>query len=174
MPVISSLSALALAATLSGQSAPAPQQQERPEMLQRLMACRTVTGDAARLACYDAAAGAFDSAERGGELVVIDRAQANEARRQLFGFELPTLPRMFAHDDGANIQSIESTLQSATQVADNRWVFRLADGGVWRQVDSDPVRFQNRPGQEVRVRRASLGSYLLTVGGSRAVRVRRQ
>ena len=174
MSVVSSLSALALAAILSGQAAPAPVQQQRPEMLERLMACRSVTGDAARLACYDAAAGAFDSAERGGELVVIDRAQANEARRQLFGFELPTLPRMFAQDDGADIQAIETTLQSAARVSDNRWVFRLADGGVWRQVDSDPVRFQNRPGQEVRVRRASLGSYLLTVGGSRAVRVRRQ
>lgn len=174
MSVISSLSALALAATLSGQVAPAATQQQRPEMLERLMACRSVTGDAARLACYDAAAGAFDTAERGGELVVIDRAQANEARRQLFGFELPTLPRMFAQDDGAEIQAIDTTLQSATRIADNRWMFRLADGGVWRQVDSDPVRFENRAGQEVRVRRASLGSYLLTVGGSRAVRVRRQ
>ena len=74
----------------------------------------------------------------------------------------------------AQIDSIETTLQSATQNADNRWVFRLADGGVWRQIDSDPLRIRPRQGDAVRVRKASLGSFLMTVGGSRAVRVRRQ
>lgn len=106
--------------------------------------------------------------------MVIDRAVVAESRRQLFGFELPTLPRMFGPEGATEVSSIETTLQGATQVGDSRWVFRLADGGVWRQIDSEPVRFQNRPGQPVRVRKASMGSFLLTVGGSRAVRVRRQ
>lgn len=171
MSLISGLAAAAAAAALSGQSAPA---QERPEALTRLMACRDVAESAARLACYDAAAGAFDSAERQGDVVVIDRAVVAESRRQLFGFELPTLPRMFGPEGATEVSSIETTLQGATQVGDSRWVFRLADGGVWRQIDSEPVRFQNRPGQPVRVRKASMGSFLLTVGGSRAVRVRRQ
>ncbi|RYG15271.1 MAG: hypothetical protein EON96_10910 [Caulobacteraceae bacterium] len=143
-------------------------------MLQRLVACRDIADGAARLACYDAAAGVIDSAERQGELVVIDRAQADETRRQLFGFSVPTLPRLFGTDGQAEIDAVETTLQSASLVGEGRWVFRLADGAVWRQIDSEPVRFQNRAGQEVRVRKASLGSFLLTVGGSRAVRVRRQ
>jgi hypothetical protein len=143
-------------------------------MLTRLMACRPLTDSTARLACYDAAAGAIDSAERQGELVVIDRAQADETRRQLFGFDVPTLPRLFNGGGQTDIDAIETTLQSASQATETRWVFRLADGSVWRQIDSDPVRFQNRSGQAVRVRKASLGSFLLTVGGSRAVRVRRQ
>lgn len=171
MSLISGLATLAVAATLSGQT---PPPQDRPETLARLMACRSIADGPARLTCYDAAAGALDAAEREGEVVVIDRAQATETRRQLFGFEMPTLPRLFGPDGGPAIDSIESTLQSASQVGDNRWVFRLADGGVWRQIDSEPVRFQNRTGQPVRVRKASLGSFLLTVGGSRAVRVRRQ
>jgi hypothetical protein len=165
------LAALAITAALAGQDAP-PQQ--RPESLERLVACRAITDNAARLACYDSAAGALDSAERQGEVVVIDRAQVAETQRQLFGFEVPSLPRLFGDREAAPIEAIETTLQSASQVGDNRWVFRLADGGVWRQIDSEPVRFQNRPGQEVRVRKASLGSFMLTVGGSRAVRVRRQ
>ncbi|MGZ9100067.1 MAG: hypothetical protein ACXW3O_10215 [Brevundimonas sp.] len=171
MSLLSSLAAAAAAATLAGQT---PPPQERPETLSRLMACRGVADGAARLACYDAAAGALDTAERQGEVVVIDRAQVAETRRQLFGFEMPTLPRLFGPEGATAIESIETTLQGASRNNEDRWIFRLADGGVWRQIDSDRVRFENRPGQPVRVRKATLGSYLLTVGDSRAVRVRRQ
>ena len=171
MSLISSLAAVAAASTLSGQSVPA---QERPETLARLMACRGVADSTARLACFDAAAGALDSAQQQGDLVVMDRAQINQTRRQLFGFEMPALPQLFGADSAVAIDSIDSTLQSASLVGEGRWVFRLADGGVWRQIDSERVRFQNRPGQPVRIRKASLGSFLLTVDGSRAVRVRRQ
>jgi len=171
MSVISGLAALAAASALSGQAAPA---QEQPETLVRLMACRSVTDSAARLACFDTAAGALETAQRQGDVVVIDRAGVAETRRQLFGFEMPTLPRLFGPEGVGEIDSIDSTLQSAALVGEGRWVFRLADGSVWRQIDSERVRFQNQPGQAVQVRTASLGSFLLTVGSSRAVRVRRQ
>ena len=171
MSLISSLVAMAAASTLSGQPVPA---QERPETLARLMSCRTVTDAAARLACFDAAAGVLDSAQQQGDLVVMDRAQVNQTRRQLFGFDMPALPQLFGPEGTVEIDSIDTTLQSAALTGEGRWVFRLADGGVWRQIDSERVRFQNRPGQTVRVRKASLGSFLLTVDDSRAVRVRRQ
>ena len=172
MSLISGLAAVAAASVLSGQSAPV---QDRPEALARLMACRDVADSAARLACFDAAAGALDAAEREGEVVVIDRAGVAETRRQMFGFEMPTLPRLFGNSDAVpEVDSIETTLQSAAFTGEGRWVFRLEDGSVWRQIDSERVRFRNRPGEAVRVRKASLGSFLLTVDGSRAVRVRRQ
>lgn len=171
MSLISGLAALVAASALSGQAAPA---QERPEVLARLMACRSVADSTARLACFDAAAGVLDSAARQGDLVVLDRAGVAETRRQLFGFQMPALPRLFGPEGAVEISSIETTLQSAALVAEGRWVFRLEDGSVWRQIDSERVRFQNRPGEAVRVRTASLGSFMLTVGGSRAVRVRRQ
>ena len=171
MSLVSGLAVLTLAAS-AGQAA--PQTPQRPEMLERLAACRVVADNSARLACYDGAAAALDQAQQQGDLVVIDRAGVNETRRQLFGFDVPTLPRLFGDTTSPEIESIETTLQSASQAGEARWVFRLADGSVWRQIDSDPVRFQNRSGQDVRVRKASLGSFMLTVGSSRAVRVRRQ
>lgn len=174
MSLIIGLAAAALASAQTPPPPPPPPPQQRPEMLERLTACRAVAEDAARLACYDAAAAAFDTAEREGELVVIDRAAVNETRRQLFGFEMPTLPRLFGNGSGEDLDSIESTLERASLSGENRWVFRLADGSVWRQIDSERVRFDNRPGEPVRVRKASLGSFLMTVGDSRAVRVRRQ
>jgi len=171
MSLISGLAALAAASTLSAQATPP---QERPETLARLMACRGIAENTARLACFDTAAGALDTAERQGDLVVIDRAGVAETRRQLFGFEMPSLPRLFGPEGAVELESIDSTLQSASSVGEGRWVFRLADGSEWRQIDSERVRFRNSPGQPVRVRKGALSSFLLTIDGSRAVRVRRQ
>jgi len=170
MAVIYGLAAAAVMA-LSSQTAPSQQQ---PASLMQLLDCRGVVDGTARLACYDAAAGALDSAQRQGDVVVIDRAQVAETRRQMFGLDVPSLPRLFGPSSGAEITSIETTLRAANRTADDRWIFSLEDGGVWRQIDSSYVSFANRPGQPVRVRQGSLGSFLLTVGDSRAVRVRRQ
>lgn len=76
--------------------------------------------------------------------------------------------------EAEQLDAVETTLVSASQGADGKWLFRLADSSEWRQIDSSPVRFQNRQGTDVRVRRAALGSYQLTAGRSRAVRVKRQ
>lgn len=171
MSLISSLAAVVAASALSGQTTAG---QERPETLTQLMACRSVAESAARLACFDAAAGALNTAEQQGELVVLDRAQVNQTRRQLFGFSMPPLPQLFGPEGAVQIDSLESTLASASRDGEGRWLFRLADGGVWHQIDSERVRFVNQPGQPVRVRKASMGSFLLAVGTSRAVRVRRQ
>ena len=169
--IITALSAMLAAPAVARQTAAG----ERPELLSRLVACRQVPDSTARLACYDAAAVALDFAERQGEVVVMDRSQVSAARRQLFGFDLPAMPGLF--DRGARperIDAVETTLARAVLMGEGKWVFTLADGSVWRQIDSERVTFLNRPGETVRVRRASLGSYQLVVGHSRAVRVRRQ
>lgn len=172
MSVISGLAAAtAMAIALSGQTAPV---QERAGMLARLMDCRAIADSGARLACFDANASALDSAERQGEVVVMDRSQIAETRREMFGFTAPSLPRLFGPAGGAEIDAIETTLESANRGPDDRWTFRLADGGVWRQIDTSNVYIPNRAGRPVRVRRAAMGSFFLTVGDSPAVRVRRQ
>lgn len=147
----------------------------RAGSLSEIARCRSITADAERLACFDRAVAAFDAAERAGEVVVLDRAQVRETNRQLFGFEI-TNPFAGRPNIAAEpvLEAVETTLSSAAHSGEGKWIFRLADGSEWRQIDSDDVRFRNRAGEAVRVRRASLGSYMLTVGSSRAVRVRRQ
>lgn len=151
---------------------------ERSSLLAALAECRALGDAATRLACFDRTADALDTAERQGDLVVVERQQIREARRQLFGFSAPALPSIFSHggeaDGEADVESVETTLLGAGQDREGKWTFRLADGSEWRQIDSAPVRFTNRAGTEVRVRRAALGSFLLTAGKSRAVRVKRQ
>lgn len=152
---------------------------ERSSLLTALSACRGIADDAARLACFDRTSSALDAAERDGAVVIVERQQIREARRQLFGFNAPALPALFGRagdesDVEPEVASVETTLLGAGQDREGKWTFRLADGSEWRQIDSAPVRFQNRTGTEIRVRRAALGSYLLTAGASRAVRVKRQ
>jgi hypothetical protein len=147
---------------------------ERPELLSRLVICRTLADTGQRLACYDRAAAALDSAERAGDVVVVDRAQVTAARRQAFGFSLPSLSLFDRGDRVEPITEIETTLTQGTQLGDGTWIFTLADGSAWRQIDTSRATFRNRPGQAVRVRMASMGSFMLTVDRSPAIRVKRQ
>ncbi|MFK0298975.1 hypothetical protein ACIQTU_07115 [Brevundimonas sp. NPDC090276] len=172
---IAFVSAISAALLLPGAVSAQNTTSERSALLSELGRCRTLAVDTERLACFDHAAGALEVAERQGDVVVVDRGQIREARRQLFGFEMPALTSMFSRDEAEEkIDAVETSLVSAGQGLDGKWLFRLADGSEWRQIDSAPVRFQNRAGMDVRVRRAALGSYQLTAGRSRAVRVRRQ
>lgn len=169
------VAAIALCGLATPTVAMAQATSERPALLNQIVECRHQTDPAQRLACYDRAIEVFDDAERQGEVVVVDRAQVRETRRGLFGFDLPTLPDFLARGETQEpLDSIETTLARASRISESRWTFTLADGSVWRQVDSERVRFRNREGVPVRIRRAALGSYLMVIDNSRAVRVRRQ
>ena len=80
---LAALMSLALAAPAIAQAT-----SERPAVLNQLVECRALTDAGARLECYDRAAETLDAAERQGDVVVMDRAQVQESRRQLFGFDL--------------------------------------------------------------------------------------
>lgn len=139
-----------------------------------LSSCRTVSEASERLSCFDRAALELETALRSGEILVVDRAQATAARRQAFGSTSAPADILQPPRSEDRVDAIETTLTSATQAGDGRWTFVLADGAIWTQVDTDRVRINNRVGEPVRVRRAAMGSYLLVVGHSGAVRVRRQ
>ena len=147
---------------------------DTPRIVASLSECLTITADTQRLQCLDTAARAIDSALRSGDLLVVDRQQATQARRQAFGTSSAPADILQPARPADRIDSIETTLTRASQAGDGRWTFVLADGSTWNQVDTDRVRINNRAGETVRVRRGALGSFLLVVGRSGAVRVRRQ
>lgn len=151
-----------------------PASSTMPRTVADLTFCRSISAVSERLACFDRTAQTLDTALSSGELLVVDRTQATAARRQAFGST--TAPADILQPPRAEdrIDAIETTLTRATQSGDNRWTFVLADGSTWIQTDTDRVRIVNRAGETVRVRRGALGSYLLVVGRSGVVRVRRQ
>jgi hypothetical protein len=141
--------------------------------LQQLLDCRRIEDRGARVDCYDVAAASLDSAERQGEIVVVERERILEARRAVFGFSLPSFPGLPGGDAEA-LNEVETTLERASYTTGSGWTFHLADGSTWRQIDTTPLQFRARTGLPIRIRRAAMGSYLLKVGDYPAVRAKRQ
>lgn len=162
--------AFALAAA-AGAAAPKGAPQDRPELLNRLIDCRAIADNAARLACYDTQVSAIDAAEKKQDLVVLDRAQVRETRKSLFGFTLPNFSfggkKLDEKDD---IQEINSTVAGVRRTV-NGWVITLADNaGTW---ESNDLTSAPAIGDKVRIRKASMGSFLGSVGFARGARFRR-
>jgi hypothetical protein len=169
--------AMATAASLlllGAQPARPQDAQPRPALLESLLACRAITPEVDRLACFDRAVAAFETAEAAGEVTVVDQAQARRTRQRLFGLDLDTVNLFGALRDDAPVGAIETTLVSARQNHREEWTFNLADGSTWLQIDDTRLNIAVRPGASVRIRRAALGSYLLSVNGARSLRVRRE
>ena len=143
---------------------------ETPAQIQRLMACRAITAQDQRLACFDRETAAMDQAIASKNLVVVDKEKARAAGRSLFGFSIPSFGGLFG--GGEEIQQIESTIRSTGRNADGGWILTLADGSVWSQTDDWPG-LDPRPGKKVTVNRAALGSFRLTIQGQTGIKVKR-
>ena len=150
---------------------------EPPAQFEAMLRCRAVTDDAARLACFDEAAAALDAAIASRDVVVVDRKQIRESKRTLFGLPIPDLPLFGGGGDGPEeeeITSITGTVRSASRDGDGRWLVRLEEGSVWRQIDSRPLALRPKAGMEVEIDRGALGSYRMSVAGQPGIKVRRE
>ena len=162
------LTAVALAGPVLAAPRAAP---TRAAVVQAVVDCRKIEDAAQRLACYDAAVEAMNKAESTGDLVTLDRRQRQAVRKQAFGFTLPTLS-MF--DTGEKqVDQIDETLATSHQIAQGKWVFQMQDGAIWRQIDDEWLSRPPHPGSVVKISRAMLGSYMLSVDGQPGLRVHR-
>jgi hypothetical protein len=150
-----------------------PKPEGRAAIVQQLMDCRKLTDDAARLACYDQGAAALDQAEAKGDVVIVDREQAQKVRKQAFGFTIPSISIFSKGEAKEEIDSFEGILASARQSGAGHWVFKLEDGAVWSQVAPEDLFRAPKPGMKVRIRKAALGSYMMTIDNQRGFKARR-
>lgn len=150
-----------------------PPKAATPAVLKSLFDCRAIVADAERLACYDAAVGKVNAAEKTGEVIIVDRQEARAARRQAFGLDLSALSILDRSEEKSEIDRVLGEVASARQGGDGRWTVVLADGAVWKQVDDATLGKPPRKGSKVEVRKASLGSYFMNIDGQRAFRARR-
>lgn len=153
---------------------------QSPEALAKVYACAGVAEAEARLACFDAAVAGLRSAEATGEFAAVDANRVREIERESFGFSLPSLPRLglpgTRRADGTVVDEAPSS-QSMKIVrlgrSDGNQTFVMDNGQVWMVLVAQENRYA-RVGATVTVRKASLGSYLLSAdGGGPALRVRR-
>ena len=145
----------------------------RSAMLQKLIDCRKLTDEAARLACYDQATVALDQAEAKGDIVVVDREQARKVRRQAFGFSVPSITLFERGESQEELENTTGVVDVARVNGASKWVIKLQDGAVWTQVDSNEMFRDPKPGMNVKIRQATMGSFLMTIDNMRAFRARR-
>jgi hypothetical protein len=145
----------------------------RTAVAQAISDCRKVADKDARLACYDKAADAFEEAQAQGQVVVVDRAQVREVKRQSFGFAIPSLNLFSKGPKEEEITRISVKLSGTHQDQNGKWVMTTEEGAVWSQIDSAEVYDPPHAGSTVVIRRASLGSFFCNIDNDSAIRCTR-
>ena len=157
-------------------ASPAVAQEAPPPspLVNALAACRSITDEGARLACYDKASEALTGAAARGDIAVVDREQVRKVRRSLFGFAVPKFPFFNRKDDKDDEpKEITSTVQGFGGAANGRFRVVIADNyGTWESTESAPLR-DPKPGDKVTIKSGLMGSYFMQIGKQRWVRARR-
>jgi hypothetical protein len=156
--------ALGVMALSAAPAALAQTKAQRAAIVQKLLDCKAITDNAARLACYDQSAAAFDQAEAKGDVVVIDREQAREVRKQAFGFTLPSISIFQKGEAKEEVDNYDGVVDTARRDGGGHWVIKLQDGALWAQVGAEDLFKTPKPGMKVKIRKAALGSYMMVVG----------
>jgi hypothetical protein len=167
MIVATAAGALALAA------APA-QAQEKPQvpaLVKSVVDCRAETNEAARLRCYDEAAGNLARATESGSLVILDREAVRKTRRSLFGFDIPNLP--FFRSRNGEEEAPKEIVAKLTSVRDSGLYLTLTldNGAVWQTTEPTPPA-RPKAGDQIRILRGATGAYMVQMG-YRRLRARR-
>ena len=169
MRVIAIIAAVIAAAPATAAPRPGP---ATSGIVSELTGCKTLTDDAARLACYDRAAGRLAEATASGEVKILDREDIRATRRSLFGFDLPKLP-FFKGDDSAKDtpEAIDTVIKSIQAASYGKFVLTMEDGAVWES--TEPLPRDPKAGAKVHLKKGALGNYFMTVGSMRSVRAQR-
>src|SRR5690606_30656037 len=146
---------------------------QRAAAFEALMACREEAEDAKRLACYDAAAGRMGEAEKSGDIVVVDRAQAEATRREAFGFNIPGLSVFDRGERSKPLESVSDVVAQARQGPDGKWLVELEGGAAWQQTDAAFLSKRPKAGSKAEIRKAPVGGFFLKLDGQPAVRAKR-
>lgn len=132
---------------------------------QAVLACQTVRGDNAQLACFRRAAAAL-----AGDLGSAVGASSAEAQ---------AAPPFGAHEPRARQErpvqprSAELVLRSLGDMGDGRAILIFEDGSTWVEAEAEPITSAVRPGQRLRLERGALGGYLLVLPHRAGIHVAR-
>ena len=129
----------------------------------RIVSCTNIADATQRLACFDAAA--------------LELKQAGEAA---FGTASPkpsalTAPveTALATKAVAEPDRVSLAVSALTEGADGKLRLTMENGQVWRQVDTTRLRNVGQGPWTAEIKKAALGSFMLTLNDGRPVRVER-
>lgn len=172
------LATLSLAAMLAlSPSAVAQKKANRADpgpVFEGMLQCRTISEDAARLACFDRQVAAFADAQQTGEVIVAERRVVEQARESAFGLAVGD-STLLRGPDGEPLKSLSSKITDLrTLPGSGRVVISLENGSRWEQTDPPSFIFSPRSGQMLVIDRGALGGYRAKIEGRTGfTRVRR-
>jgi len=147
---------------------------QRAPVLEAVVHCRSIVDNAARLACFDTNVATFDTAEAKNDVLVVDKQEASDTRRRLFGLALPALPMFRRDGKDEEVTNVEYKLLSARRDSYGKYTFVLDDsGGTWRQIDSTLLYKTPKAGAPVKITKGVVGNYFMNVDGMGGIRVHR-
>lgn len=147
--------------------------------LSPLYVCAAKTDSQERLACFDSAVAQLKAREASSEVVALDAPKVAQMRREAFGFNLPSLPKLglpkFTKDKVEEPREERQTMV-AVRIGRNGGynTVHMENGQVWQLVETREVDLPRRPPVNVNIRSATMGSFILSFEGrNRGYRVRR-
>lgn len=164
--------AAGLVTVVGAQAVAAAPKSTPPPQISAVVSCRAVANAEERLRCYDQAATLLDNAVQQGEVVAVGGDEIRKTRRQLFGFSLPRISLFGGNDDSEEARELNATITSARSLGYGKWLLTLDDGARWQTTEAI-VRGEPRSGQKIRIKRAALGGYMLSIENGRSVRAAR-
>ncbi|MDB5689668.1 MAG: hypothetical protein JWL91_1544 [Sphingomonas bacterium] len=170
------VAAVAIAAGVLPISTPALAQRgaSDAERLRRMGECDTIKDETRRLSCYDAAVRSGRASLGAGQQGMLPGMPAAQPRspQQAFGMT-PGLERELgiAAPRSADAEEITAKVVEAADRGAGMWRITLANGARWQFAEGRHDFVPPARGADVRVRRASMGSYLMYVGKQPSVRV---
>lgn len=144
----------AVLCTIAG-TAPALAADQTPKSLKDLQECREISADAARLACYDKAVGAFAASVTAKDVVVVDRAEVQQRKKKSFGLPF-TEGGILGPSAGPETSQVTARI-TAVRPWGQFLQITLDNGAVWQTTESsflDPVA-----GSDVTIKRSILGNF---------------
>ncbi len=138
-----------------------------------LEACRSIQADAERLACYDKAAGALQQAQATGAVVVLDKQQIQEAKKDAFGFSMPSFKFFDRGEKPEAMDEVVLVVERAYHNGEGKWVIKTENGQTWRQTDDYELFKPPHKGSEARIKRGLLNSFTINIDGQRSFKAHR-
>jgi hypothetical protein len=159
-----------------------------PDTTEALRTCATISASEQRLACFDrlaaslaprpqAAARATPAAPQAATAVApaVAAAAASADPVDRFGFGEGRLQRAAAAQEAPKprLEALTARITAARRMGNGAWRIQLDNGQLWRQV-SPSEQLDPQVGSEVKIKPASLGSYLLVDASRHSARVHRE
>lgn len=152
--------------------APASAQDDSSRM-REMMECDSIKSETTRLTCYDSVVRRGRAALGGNSAGVLPGVPAAQARRPQQAFGLTPKIDPARNSGPAPIEEINAKVASATDRGAGRWRITFVDGAKWDFTEGQHNFQPPERGDEVRIRKAALGGFLMYVGKQPSVRVTR-